>query len=181
MRKSKVLDSSFFNRSTVEVARELIGKWLCRRASESSESFRMRICETEAYDGPDDKACHAHRGKTARNEVMFGPAGHWYVYLCYGMHWMLNAVTGPVGYPGAVLIRGCCGVVGPGRLTKAFSVNRDCDRSEITERSGLWVEDDNFVVNCDEIVIGPRIGIGYAGPEWENKPFRFVWKPPLEA
>ena len=93
---------------------------------------------------------------------------------------MLNAVTGPVDYPAAVLIRGCCGVIGPGRLTKAFSVHRECDRSEIAEKSGLWVEDDNFVVNCDEIVIGPRIGIGYAGPEWENKPFRFAWKPPLD-
>ena len=181
MRKNKVLGASFFNRSSVQVAQELLGKFLCRRVAGSSGFIRMRICETEAYDGPEDKACHAHRGKTARNEVMFGAAGHWYVYLCYGMHWMLNAVTGPVDYPAAVLIRGCCGVVGPGRLTKAFSIGRECDKMEIEEKSGLWLEDDNFFVNYDEISITPRIGIGYAGPEWENKLFRFVWKPPVEA
>ena len=179
MRKSKVLGASFFNRSTVQVAQELLGKFLCRRVAGTSEFIRMRICETEAYDGPEDRACHAHRGKTARNEVMFGTAGHWYVYLCYGMHWMLNAVVGPVDYPAAVLIRGCCGVVGPGRLTKAFSIDREYDKMEITEKSGLWIEDDNFFVSCDEITIGPRIGIDYAGSEWGNKPFRFVWNPPL--
>ena len=173
MPPSKVLGATFFDRPTPVVARELLGKWLCRKTGE--ESPRMRICETEAYDGLDDKACHAHRGKTSRNEVMFGPAGHWYVYLCYGMHWMLNAVAGPVDYPAAVLIRGCCGVVGPGRLTKAFSIEKGQNRSKIGRASSLWVEDDGFVVPGVEIVISPRIGIGYAGPEWENKPYRFVW------
>ena len=137
----------------------------------------MRICETEAYDGLEDKACHAYRGKTSRNEVMFGPAGSWYVYLCYGMHWMLNAVTGPVDYPAAVLIRGCCDVSGPGRLTKILSIGQSQDRSKIARVSGLWVEDDGFAVLDDEIETSPRIGIGYAGPEWENKLYRFVWNP----
>ena len=137
----------------------------------------MRICETEAYDGLEDKACHAYRGKTSRNEVMFGPAGFWYVYLCYGMHWMLNAVTGPVDYPAAVLIRGCCDVSGPGRLTKILSIGQSQDRSKIARVSGLWVEDDGFAVLDDEIETSPRIGIGYAGPEWENKLYRFVWNP----
>lgn len=177
MPPSKVLGAAFFDRSTTVVARELLGKWLCRKTGEGS--LRMRICETEAYDGLEDKACHAHRGKTSRNEVMFGPAGHWYVYLCYGMHWMLNAVAGPVDYPAAVLIRGCCGMIGPGRLTKAFSIGKGQDRSKISRVSGLWVGDDGFVVSGEEIVTSPRIGIGYAGHEWENKPYRFVWNPVL--
>ena len=105
MGHAKVLEEAFFDRPTLTVAEELLGKNLCREVN--GEIRRMRICEAEAYDGPDDKACHAHRGKTPRNEVMFGAAGRWYVYLCYGIHWMLNAVTGPADYPAAVLIRGC--------------------------------------------------------------------------
>ena len=175
MSPSKVLGIAFFNRSTPVVARELLGKRLCRQV-DKRDTFHLRICETEAYDGPEDKACHAHHGKTSRNEVMFGPPGYWYVYLCYGMHWMLNAVTGPIDYPAAVLIRGCCGISGPGRLTKNFSIGKVQDRREIARASGLWVEDDGFLVQDEEIETGPRIGIGYAGSEWENKPYRFVWK-----
>jgi len=109
MTSVKILTSSFFDRPTPEVAREMLGKWLCRRMSDG-EILRMRISETEAYDGHEDKACHAHNGKTPRNEVMFGKAGFWYVYLCYGMHWMLNVVTGPIDFPAAVLVRGCVGI-----------------------------------------------------------------------
>ena len=177
MPPSKVLGATFFDRPTPVVARELLGKWLCRKTGE--ESPRMRICETEAYDGLDDKACHAHRGKTSRNDVLVVPVWHWYVYLCYGMIWMLNAVAGTVDYPAAVLIRGCCGVIGPGRRTKAFSIKKGQNRSKIVRTSSLWVEDDGFVVPGEEIVTSPRIGIGYAGPEWENKPYRFVWNPVL--
>lgn len=189
MPRNKVLDRDFFDRPTLVVSRELLGKWLCRRlsaeelAAEEADSspqrgkiIRRRICETEAYDGPEDKACHAHKGKTSRNAVMFGPAGHWYVYLCYGMHWMLNAVTGPEEYPAAVLLRGCSGHVGPGRLTKALAIDRRQNRAKIASAAGLWVEDDGFVVPDEEVTTGPRIGIGYAGGEWANKPYRFLWE-----
>src|SRR3989344_1000157 len=90
------------------VAHSLLGKYLVRRVNGKTKAYK--ITETEAYVGPHDKASHAHRGKTKRNEVMFGPPGHWYVYFTYGMHYMLNIVTGRDGYPSAVLIRG---IIGP--------------------------------------------------------------------
>lgn len=192
MPRKTVLGRDFFDRPTPLVARELLGKWLCRRltaeelaaavvpdasaALPRGKTLRRRICETEAYDGPEDKACHAYKGKTPRNAVMFGLAGHWYVYLCYGMHWMLNAVTGAEEYPAAVLLRGCSGHVGPGRLTKALAIERAHDRTKIARPSGLWVEDDGFIVPDEVVSTGPRIGIGYAGEEWMNKPYRFHWK-----
>ncbi|MBO93463.1 MAG: 3-methyladenine DNA glycosylase [Opitutales bacterium] len=174
MARGKSLFQDFFDRPTLEVAPDLLGKFLCREVDGSI--LRLRITEVEAYDGPEDKACHAHRGKTPRNEIMFGPAGRWYVYLCYGMHWMLNAVTGPVDFPAAVLFRGCLEVTGPGRLTKALGIDRNQDQAVVARASGLWVEDDGFVVPGDEIERLPRVGIGYAGEEWVNKPYRFVWE-----
>ena len=169
-----MLAEEFFDRPTLEVTRGLLGKCLCRRID--GETRRLRIAEVEAYDGPEDKACHAHRGKTARNEVMFGPPGRWYVYLCYGMHWMLNAVTGPVGFPAAVLVRGCLEVAGPGRLTKALEIDRSQDRELIALSSGLWIEDDGVEAPDREVERTPRIGIGYAGHEWIEKPYRFLWQ-----
>jgi DNA-3-methyladenine glycosylase len=99
-----VLEESFFDRSAEDVAHDLIGCRLHWRLSHQSES--LIITETEAYIGPHDLASHAARGRTKRNEAMFGAAGTFYVYFVYGMHWMLNVVTGPVGFPAAVLIRG---------------------------------------------------------------------------
>ncbi len=174
MTRGKPLRQDFFDRPTLEVSGDLIGKCLCRQVDGEVKS--LRIAEVEAYDGPLDKACHAHRGKTPRNDVMFGPAGRWYVYLCYGMHWMLNAVTGPVDFPAAVLLRGCVEVNGPGRLTKALSVDGGQDRAIISRMSGLWIEDDGIEVLETEVERTPRIGIGYAGREWVDKPYRFVWK-----
>ncbi|MBI2004760.1 DNA-3-methyladenine glycosylase [Patescibacteria group bacterium] len=100
----KVLQAAFFDRPTLTVARELVGKFLVRRVRGSEVA--LMIVETEAYDGPRDKASHAHRGQTARNTPMFGRPGVVYVYFTYGMHWMLNLVCGKERYPAAVLIRG---------------------------------------------------------------------------
>ncbi len=100
----KILTSQFFNRSTLSVAKDMLGKFLVRRIGK--KEIKLMITEVEAYDGPKDKASHAHCGKTERNKVMFGEAGNWYIYFTYGMHWMLNIVTGSKGYPAAVLIRG---------------------------------------------------------------------------
>ena len=174
MARGSSLPEDFFDRPTLVVARDLLGKLLCREVK--GETRRLRIAEVEAYDGPLDKACHAHRGKTPRNEVMFGPAGRWYVYLCYGMHWMLNVVTGPVDFPAAVLLRGSLEVKGPGRLTKALAIDRELDRSPVGRSSGLWIEDDDCEAPEAEVERTPRIGIGYAGKEWIDKPYRFVWK-----
>ncbi len=89
-----VLPPSFFDRPTLEVARDLLGKTLVRRFPDGT-TRALRITEVEAYDGPDDKASHTSKGRTPRTEVMFGESGHFYIYLCYGLHWMLNIVTGP--------------------------------------------------------------------------------------
>ncbi|WP_225919206.1 DNA-3-methyladenine glycosylase [Actomonas aquatica] len=174
----KVKDWS--SRETVAHARALLGKWLVVAGSESDGArtavSRWRITETEAYDGPEDRACHAARGRTARTEVMFGAPGCWYVYLCYGIHEMLNLVTGPKDYPAAVLIRGVEGVVGPGRLTKRLGIGRALNGAAAGRACGLWLEDDGLVVREEEVTSTPRVGIDYAGPEWAAKPWRFVWR-----
>src|SRR5215470_2475640 len=109
-----ILRSVFFERPADVVARELLGKVLVRHIK--GMRIALTISETEAYLGPHDLACHAARGRTPRTEVLFAPAGTLYVYLVYGMHWMLNIVTGPSGYPAAVLIRSTGTASGPGRL-----------------------------------------------------------------
>lgn len=172
---SIVLPTSFFNRSTLEAAELILGKILCRKFHDGSIS-RYIITEVEAYDGPDDKACHAHKGLTPRTEVMFGPSGHWYVYLCYGVHWMLNIVTGPINYPAAILIRSLKSVsdiTGPGRVTKALSIDKSLNTQPACQSSKLWIED-NLNASVFKIQKTPRIGIDYAGPIWSKKPYRFV-------
>ncbi|MDD5704474.1 MAG: DNA-3-methyladenine glycosylase [Kiritimatiellae bacterium] len=168
---STVLAASFFARDTVTVARELLGRTLCRRLA-PRRVVRLRIVETEAYDGFDDRASHAHAGETARTAVMYGPPGYWCVYLCYGMHWLLNIVTRERGYPAAVLIRGCEGVHGPGRLTRALQIDRNLNRTRASPAGGLWIEA-GTPPRANEIDIGPRIGVAYAGPYWASRPWRF--------
>ena len=173
---ARVVGKAFFDRPTVDVARELLGKQLCRRL-DSGKIIRARICETEAYDGFEDRASHAHKGATTRNVVMFGPPGRAYIYLCYGVHWLLNITTREKGYPAAVLIRGVEGVEGPGRLTKHFQVNSAFNNQLLTRVGGLWIEDLGTEVSAGEISATPRVGVDYAGAEWAAMPWRFVWKP----
>lgn len=170
----KVLKKDFFERDTLTVARELLGKYLVRtwRGSE----YAYLITKVEAYDGFADKASHAHRGETARNVPMFGHAGAWYVYLVYGMYNMLNIVTGAHGYPAAVLIRGVREVAGPGRLTKKLHITRTLNALPASRRNGLWIEDRSFVVKDRDVKRTPRIGVAYAGPTWARKKYRFVLK-----
>lgn len=170
---SKVLTHSFFDRPVVAVARDLLGKFLVRRIR--GRAVAVMITETEAYDGPRDRACHAHRGRTPCNAPMFGPAGHWYVYFVYGMHWMLNVVTGESGYPAAVLIRGAGDWGGPGKVTKALAIDGGFSGKAADGESGLWIEDRGVVVDRKNIRAAPRIGVDYAGA-WARKPWRFVWK-----
>ncbi len=169
--------SAWRGTDTVGHARALLGKWLVI-ADAAGGRRRTRIVETEAYDGPDDRACHASRGRTPRTEVMFGPSGHWYVYLCYGMHEMLNLVTGPAGYPAAVLVRGVSEFSGPGRLTKRLGIDRRFNCRPARRATGLWLEDDGLLVPDDAVQCTPRIGVDYAGSEWAAKPWRFVWRTP---
>src|SRR5450631_3066195 len=121
-------------RKTVALARWLLGKHLVRRWRGKIEA--RLITEVEAYDGEHDLASHARFGRTARTDVMYAAGGVWYVYLCYGVHEMLNVVVGPRDWPAAVLIRGIEGASGPGRVTKALGIDRKLNRSRATLRAG---------------------------------------------
>jgi DNA-3-methyladenine glycosylase len=167
---------------TTAIARWLLGKHLVRHWPDGREEARL-IVETEAYRGEEDRACHARAGRTARTAVMYGPAGGWYVYLCYGIHEMLNLVVGPEGFPAAILIRGVEGAVGPGRVTKQLGIGRALNATPAVEaRAGapgvgaLWIEDRGVRVPRREIAATPRIGIDFAGPVWAAKPWRLVWR-----
>jgi len=159
------------SRDTVELARWLLGKTLVR--TRGAKRLAATITEVEAYDGERDLACHASRGRTPRTDVMYGAGGVWYVYFVYGMHSMLNLVTGPEGYPAAVLIRGLDAVSGPGRLTRAFSVDLRLNRAVASPESGLHLEDPGILIPRKRILATPRIGVDYAGPVWSAKPWRF--------
>ena len=169
----RVLTRKFFNRSVLEVAPDLIGKFLVRRYR--GREIASVIIETEAYDGANDLACHARNGKTKRNEPMFDEAATIYVYFTYGVHWMLNLVTGEREYPAAVLIRALEDVSGPARLTKRLHVDEKLNHKPLGKSSGLWVEDRGVAIAPKEIKRTPRIGVSYAG-KWAKKPYRFVLK-----
>jgi DNA-3-methyladenine glycosylase len=156
---------------TVSLARSLLGKVLVRTTA--TERRACLITEVEAYDGEKDRACHASKGRTARTEVMYQAGGIWYVYLCYGVHEMLNLVTGPADYPAAVLIRGVAGINGPGRLTRQLQIDRKLNGRPALPASGLHLEDNGIEIPRRLIRAGPRIGVAYAGPVWAKKPWRF--------
>lgn len=166
-----VLKRDFYARSALVVARQLLGKVLVRRVD--GRELAAPIIETEAYIGPHDLACHASKGRTPRTEVMFGPAGCWYVYFIYGIHWMLNVVTNDVDHPAAVLIRGAGEWTGPARLTKAMHIDKALNGAKASRSSGLWIEDRGIKIARGAIERTPRIGVDYAG-HWANRPYRFV-------
>jgi len=119
----KRLDRAFFRRDVLEVAPDLLGKYLVMHSHKEGRVV-FTITETEAYRGGDDLACHASKGRTARTEVMFGDGGYIYMYLIYGKHWMMNVVTSVENNPQAVLIRGLRELSGPGRLTRLLGVDK---------------------------------------------------------
>ena len=162
------LGYEFYHRPCLEVARDLVGKILVHRTPEGE--LRLRITETEAYCGVDDTACHAHKGRTKRTEVLYAEAGTIYIYLCYGMHWLLNIVTGEVDDPQAVLIRACVDAEGPAKLTKKLGITGDLNRDSVLTSEALWIDDDGFT--CD-IQTDKRVGIGYASQEDQDKLWRF--------
>jgi DNA-3-methyladenine glycosylase len=168
-----ILSKTFFNRPTLTVAQDLLGKYLVRQVK--GQLVALEINEVEAYDGPSDRACHAARGKTPRTAVMFGPAGHFYVYFVYGVHWMLNIVTGREGYPAAILIRGAGNITGPARLTKFLGIDKTFNAAAAAKSSGLWIEDRGVIVPRHLTQRTPRIGVAYAGAVWAAKPYRFLY------
>ena len=185
VQKPSLLPPSFFARDAVVVAQDLLGCVV------SLDGVALRICETEAYRG-DETACHAHRGQTRRNAPLFGPPGHAYIYLCYGIHQMLNFVTGPEGEAQGVLLRGAtieAGVevvqarrggrldlIGPGKLGQALGI--DTSKSGAALNAG-WLEARSGTRRAAEVVeAGPRVGIGYARPEHQALPWRFRLRTP---
>ena len=167
---NKRLSSSFFQREVTRVAPELLGKTLVRKFDDGSIR-RYTITETEAYRGGDDKACHANKGKTARTEVMFHEGGLVYVYLIYGMYWLLNIVTGKEDDASAVLIRGIGEISGPGRVGRELRLDKSFYGEELQCSSRIWIEDSKIK---PKIKTAPRIGIDYAGEPWVSMPWRFM-------
>ena len=161
------LGMDFYHRPCVEVARDLVGKILVHNGKS------LRITETEAYCGEADTACHASCGRTKRTEVMYREAGAVYIYLCYGMHWMLNIVTGEEDQPEAVLIRACEEAPGPGKLTKALGITGELNRGSVVTSDNLWVEDDGL--RCP-ILTDKRVVIGYSSREDQDRLWRFRMK-----
>ncbi len=169
------LNRGFFDRDTVQVARELLGRWIVRRID--CTCLVGRIVETEAYLGPHDRASHSCRGCTPRNRSMFGPPGHAYVYLIYGLHHCLNVVTEPEGHGSAVLLRALEPVHGlpgntrgPGLLCRALSVDRSLDGADLLG-DGLFLAEPDLPIPFT-IARGPRIGVDYA-EAWARRLLRF--------
>jgi len=181
------LDRSFYERPTLDVARDLVGKVLIRRLQ--GRRLAGMIVETEAYVGSEDLACHASKGKTARTAIMFGRGGFAYVYMIYGFYYCLNAVTETEGYPAAVLIRAVEPLEGvefmrkrrnnsnsdwniasgPGKLCMAMSIDKSLNGEDLTGNV-LWIEEQNL--HPGPITTSPRVGVHYAG-EYRDKPWRF--------
>lgn len=187
-----LLDRQFYHRPTLEVARDLLGKKLIRRIDGTELSGI--IIETEAYLGTNDSACHAFRGQTSRNTVMFGPPGYAYVYFTYGMHYLLNLVTEDEGNPCAVLIRAIEPLFGldemrarrkrpdkeltngPAKLCQALAIDKSLNGWNLTKGSQLWVE--NHKMAESRVVLStPRIGIDYADKKDRDAQWRFLLKP----
>lgn len=165
-----IIGEDFFHRDCLEVAPELVGKIIVRKL-ENGEEIRVRITETEAYRGEEDKACHASKGRTQRTEILYRESGLIYVYLCYGIHWLMNVVTGEVDSPQAVLFRAGKGCEGPARLTKKLGINKQFNYQSLVGNPEIWIEDDGYlpVISCDK-----RVGIDYAGEEWVGKLWRYI-------
>ncbi len=171
------LPRAFYDRPALVVARETLGMVLVREGPRGRQAGR--VVEVEAYDGPADAASPARSGPTGRAAVMFGPASYAYVYLIYGIHHCLNLVTGPEGYPAAVLIRALEPMEriaertnGPGLLCRALDINRRLNGTDLTG-DVLYLEDRGLAVRGEDIVERPRIGIKFAGEPWISQPWRF--------
>ena len=160
------LPAAFFLQDALVIAPKLLGYRLAIGSKE------LTITETEVYRGESDTACHAHHGRTKRTEMLYRRGGHVYVYLCYGIHSLLNIITGPEDEPQGILIRCCEGSDGPGKLTKALGIDLSYNGLDIlvTDRISLWKGPE-----C-AFETAPRVGIGYASQEDQLRPWRFIRK-----
>ncbi|MDD2434983.1 MAG: DNA-3-methyladenine glycosylase [Bacilli bacterium] len=165
------LDLDFYSQSALEIAPLLIGKLLVRNID--NQIIKYRITETEIYYGEEDTACHARFGKTNRSKLLYEQGGISYVYLCYGIHYLFNVVTGPKNHPEAVLIRAIEGYNGPGKLTKALHITKDLNGIDLSTSDELWIEDDDYKTSY---TTDKRVGIDYATEEYKNIKWRYIIK-----
>ncbi len=166
------LTLDFYLQDALEVAPNLIGKLLVRKLDDGTV-LKQRITETEIYRGEEDTACHARFGKTKRSKPLYEKGGITYVYLCYGVHHLVNVVTGKKDEPQAVLIRTVEDYNGPGKLTKALHITKELNEIDLTTSNKLWIEDDGF--KC-EYTTNKRVGIDYASDYYKNIEWRFIMK-----
>lgn len=152
------------------VAPQLLGKAVVRAYSNGAKE-RFVITEVEAYRGIEDLACHAAKGRTARTEAMYSEGGVIYVFLIYGVYWMLNFVTSTADNPQAVLIRGVVGCNGPGSVGKLLDIDRSFYAENLETSKRIWVED---LGKTPTFTTSPRIGVAYSGEYWSKIPWRFV-------
>jgi DNA-3-methyladenine glycosylase len=191
MESTTRLGRNFFDRPTINVARDLLGTRLVRM----QDGMRLSgwICETEAYCGEEDLACHAKAGRTSRTAVMYGLPGFSYVYFTYGMHWLFNTVTMPEGQPEAVLIRGIVPVEGveiiaarrgsqprarwtngPGKLTQALGIDGQHNNLDLCAPEASIFIETGIEVPDVWVTVGPRVGLGTTPEPWFSKPWRFL-------
>ena len=175
----KRIKKDFFLQSTSKVGKELLGKYLVRKL-DNGKIKKGKIIETEIYKGPEDNAAHTCSGKTKRNKAVWSRGGALYIYLIYGMHWMLNIVTAGKDIPECVLIRAIASkeiplerTNGPGKLTKYLEIDKKLYGEDLTKSNKIWLEPEK---EKEEIKSSPRINIDYAGNYWADKNWRFFIK-----
>lgn len=162
----------FFKSDTITLAKNLLGKWIVTNIN--GKEVKAQICETEAYLGVNDSACHTYKGKrTERVEPMWQSGGTIYIYLCYGLHYLLNIVSCDVGEPEAVLIRGVVDAVGPAKATKLLNITKDLNGQSIINNPNICIMDDG---NNYKHITATRVGIDYALPKDKNAKLRFILK-----
>jgi len=183
------LPREFYNRSTLKVARELLGARLVQILN--GQKLVGIITETEAYISEKDLACHAKAGRTPRTQIMYGPPGHAYVYFTYGNHWMLNVVTERENFPAAVLIRAIQPLegieimserrsgrdtFGPGKLTQAMGITKSENGVDLTAAASSLRIEAGITVPNSLVTKGPRVGLNNTPEPWLSKPWRFLVK-----
>lgn len=182
----------YLDDDVVGISRRMLGKLLCARIA--GTTCKVIITETEAYAGETDRASHAYGGRrTGRTEPMYGPGGHAYVYLCYGIHHLFNVVTNVAGIPHAVLVRAALPhsglpvmlsrrrhasagprlMPGPGTVAQALGITTSLTGASLGGKQ-VWLEDDGIAPAATDIICGPRIGVDYAADD-AARPYRFVW------
>lgn len=184
------LPPEFYERPVVEVARDLLGMRLVRLLN--GKRVGGIIVETEAYCGEDDLACHARAGRTQRTAVMYGPAGRAYIYFTYGMHWLLNCVSGAEGYPAAALIRAivpdegldeiarrrdgrpkAAWCDGPAKICQALAIDGTLNGGALYDPSGGLRIEWGQSIPLERVSAGIRVGIERVPEPWRSKPWRF--------